>query len=423
MKKSFFNYIQPTIVRLSDDSEVPEALHNKYLINFNAVGIKWFSENTNVMLVETGDGTYTYMMTNDGEPLLLSNNSGGGSTGWPAIDILPIDIPRVYIVISDTFLESQDSFSEWIISAIADENVYLNGTDKFSPGVDYYLNTTLRDYFTEANNVIIPRYIFLPNYLEATGEEPSTMTVNMTKYWQALDTDTATYSNFEYFARANKLQDFAYTEDQLNSLCHTFFEVLSDGAMVSDDDMLKEKNQIYAAVVNYYKNYQTDDALANIALILNSTVSSDVSTSSTCGCQSTASTGTSKTETCYDTYKLAMSQWLIKMLGDVDFYKDWMWMLDIDGEPFANKELINALILLLENFEAAEYDLSFSNKSIYNHSCTSSTDDTTDAANHKKIQNYIMLLNWILDGSIDNNANKIKVIGEKFGELLPKLCF
>ena len=419
MKKSFFNYIQPTIVRLSDDEEVPEALRNKYLINLNAIGIKWFSENANVVLVETSDGTYTYMMTNDGAPLLLSNDGGGsGSTTMPAIDI-----PRVYIVISDSFLESQDSFSEWIISAIANENVYLNGTDKFSPGVDYYLNTTLRDYFIEANNVIIPRYIFLPNYLEATGEEQSTMTVNMTKYWQALDTGTATYSNFEYFARANKLQDFTYTEDQLNGLCHTFFEVLSDGTMVSDDDMLKEKNQIYAAVVNYYKNYQTDDALTNIALILNSTVSSDVAASSTCGCQSSVSTAASKTETCYDTYKSAMSQWLIKMLGDIDFYKDWMWMLDIEGEAFANKELINALILLLENFEAAEYDLSFSTKSIYNHSCGSSTDDTTDATNHKKIQNYITVLNWILDGSIDNNANKIKVIGEKFGELLPNLCF
>ncbi len=414
MGKSFFNYIQPTIVRLSDNEEIPETLRNKYLINFNAIGIKWFSDN-DVILVESGDGSYTYMMTHNGDAILLSKGSGSSAP--------IIDIPRVYIAISDAFIKSQDDFSKWIISAIADENIYLNGTDKFKPGVDYYINDTLRDYFVETNNVVVSQNISLPNYLESDSDDPATMVVNITKYWQPLDTDVATYNKFEYFANQNKLQDLAYTEDQLNGLCHTFFEVLSDYTMISDDDMLKENNQIYAAVINYYKNYQTDDALAKIALILNSTVSSNLSTSSTCGCQSSASTGTSKSETCYSTYKNAMSQWLIKMLGDADFYKDWMWLTDIEGDPFANKALIEALILLLENFEAAGYDLSFSTKSIYNHTCNSNVDSNTDTANHKKIQNYITLLNWILEGCIDNNTNKIKVIGEKFGELLPNLCF
>ena len=80
--------------------------------------------------------------------------------------------------------------------------------------------------------------------------------------------------------------------------------------------------------------------------------------------------------------------------------------------------------VLLEEFEATEYDLSFSqSKPMYWCNCTQSTMNATDKCNHETIQNYIKVLNWVRDGQIDENTNKIRVYGAKFAELLPKLIF
>jgi hypothetical protein len=81
------------------------------------------------------------------------------------------------------------------------------------------------------------------------------------------------------------------------------------------------------------------------------------------------------------------------------------------------------VIQLLEDFLSADYDISFSGKSIYNHNCGNDINEELNFTRRKIIENYITLLKWVLAGCIDNNTNKIKVIGEKFGELLPLLQF
>ena len=88
MGKSFFNFIQPTIVRLSDDPEIPENLRNHYLVNLNVVGIQYFVDN--YLLIEDGHGGYMYMLTNDFHKIRLSD------TGLEGV----IDVPRAYIVIN-----------------------------------------------------------------------------------------------------------------------------------------------------------------------------------------------------------------------------------------------------------------------------------------------------------------------------------
>ena len=110
MSKSFFNYIQPTIVRLSDDASLPEHLRNHYLINVNIVGIKYFANN--FLLIEDGHGGYMYMLTNDNHKIRLSDDG-----------LNVIDIPRAYIVITEEFVNSQDDFSSWLLSSIADNNL------------------------------------------------------------------------------------------------------------------------------------------------------------------------------------------------------------------------------------------------------------------------------------------------------------
>lgn len=362
MKTQYYTLIQPTIVKLSDNDTIPEYLRNNYMVNLNV---------TNVI-----DNKQT------------------------------LDIPRVYIVLSDDFVNSQENFSKWLLLTLSDTNVFIVGTENFKPGVDYYINNTLGNCLNKEDNALL---ITLPDYIN------SDFTLN--NAWVELDKQTALYNNFNYFRLKNKLLYLSYTEDELRDLCHTFFVVLDDGAEVSDDDMLKTNNIIYKAIVKYYLNYQNDEALSNIALILNSNVSS--TTTTTCGCQ-TSSNATSIETSCYDKYKTAMAQWLITMLGDVNFYIDWMYYKDAEGNYYPNSGLITELITLLENFETADYDISFTTKSIYNQACDYG-DNTANKENHQIIKNYIQLLNWVLNGCIENNANKIKVLGEKFGELLPKL--
>jgi hypothetical protein len=377
MTTQYYNLIQPTIIQLSDNENIPEHLRKHYMVNLNV---------TNAHITDTTTDT-----TND-----ITDNEH------------VLDIPRVYIVLSDDFINSQENFSKWLLSTLSDTNVFITGTENFRPGVDYYINTTLGNYLNSGtgNNALL---ITLPDYINGN------FTLN--DAWVELDKQMALYNNFNYFRLKNKLLDLSYTEDELRDLCHTFFVVLDDGAEVSDDDMLKTNNIIYKAIVKYYLNYQNDEALSNIALILNSNVSS--TTTTTCGCQTLSNTPSIETS-CYDRYKMAMAQWLVTMLSDVNFYIDWMYYKDAEGNYYPNSGLITELITLLENFETADYDISFTKKSIYNQACDYA-DNTTNKENHQIIKNYIQLLNWVLNNCIENNANKIKVLGEKFGELLPKL--
>ena len=415
MSKSYFNYIQPTIVRLSDDPELPENLRNHYMININIVGIPYFVDN--YLLIEGGNGDYMYMLTNDYHKIRLSDD------GMENV----IDIPRAYIVITEDFVRSQDDFSSWVLTAITDNSYYITGTEKFKAGVDFYINDVLAKYLREEEQGAASlEMAILPDYLNGKFE--------ITKYWQELTPDIARYTNFDFFRLKNKIADLTYSEEELDNLKHTFFKILHDDASVSEEDAMKIYNQIYRSVIEYYYNGETDNALSGISLILNTLINVQNTDTNNCGCSGSADGETvSEQVSCFDAYKQAMAYWLKTMLGDANFYKDWMWIENAEGKYFPNQGLIEELIQLLEDFLAADYNLTFPDKSIYpgssvnaniyNHTCVVSTDSTLNEARRKIIENYITLLRWVLVGCIDNNKNKIKVIGEKFGELLPMLQF
>lgn len=119
-----------------------------------------------------------------------------------------------------------------------------------------------------------------------------------------------------------------------------------------------------------------------------------------------------------------MYEYLLNMLADAEFYKDWMYIENIEGQKVANDSLIEALLELLKEFEEIGYDLGFAGKYLIHGNCCKDNQYTTENyKNHSIIQNYIKVLNWVLDGCIDENTNKIAVYGKKFAELLPKLQF
>ena len=407
MSKSFFNYIQPTIVRLSDEPDLPEHLRNHFLINLNVVGIPYFVDN--YLLIENGCGGYMYMLTNDFHKIRLSD------TGLEGV----IDVPRAYIVISEEFVKSQDDFSTWILSSIADNSFFLSGTENFKPGRDYFVNTVLWKYLTENEHEggEMSSDKVLPDYLDRNFE--------ITRYWQHLTNEEALHQNFNYFALKNKLTDMGFTEDQLMELASTFCKIILDNTMISESDMLKPVNQTYKRVLQYFADYQSDCAVVSMQYILGTTAQSSSTVVSSCGCNGGASGNSdSSVVSCVDIYKDAMKEWLSVMLGDANFYKDWMW---IDGTEtatwYANAPMIEMLIRLLEAYLMSGFaGLNIEEKPIYGHSvCSSSAQSSIQSTIKKNVENYITLLNWVLNGCIDNNTNKIRVIGNQFGNALPDM--
>ena len=414
MSANFYNYIQPSIIKCGDTENIPENLRNKFMININAMSIRWFVDN--YMLIEDPDtGTYMYMITDEGEKLRLNEKEE---------DSRVLDIPRAYIVLTDEFITNQTNFRDWIIASFADPATFGKGTDNFKIGIDYYINRTLYDYLKDKEEQSVgdlDENVVMPNYLNDG--------FNITEDYLLLDDNTISYNNYKYFYLKNKLSELTYSEDELNNLYSTFFSIIMFYAVVSENDILKTNNQIYKKVIEYYKNFQFDDTLVSLELLLNNKVNKIVPEylSSCCSNNQQNSSNTKSqytTISCSDIYRNSMYEYLLDMLSDIDFYKDWMYIENPEGKKIANDSLIEALITLLKEFEEIGYDLSFSNKYLMHGNCCKDNQYTiNNEKNHTIIQNYIRVLQYVLSGCIDDNSNKISVYGRKFAELLPKLSF
>lgn len=416
MSVNFFNYIQPSIIKCGNTENIPENLRNKFMININAMSIRWFVDN--FLLIEdpnaSTSGAYMYMLTHDGEKIRLVESEDS--------DVL--DIPRIYIVITDEFIKNQSNFRDWIITSFADTEFFGKGTENFKIGVDYYINRTLYNYLNEHETQLIGELtedVVMPNYLDAG--------FSITKDYVPLDDSTISYNNYKYFYLKNKLYDLTYSEDELNNLYSTFFSIIAYYAVLSENEALKINNQIYKKVIDYYKNFQVDDTLVSLELLLNNKINKIVPEYLTSCCsnnQNASSNSQSQYSTisCSDIYKNSMYEYLINMLSDVEFYKDWMYIENPEGDKIANDSLIEALITLLKEFEEVGYDLSFADKYLIHNKCCKDDQYTiNNEKNHVIIQNYIKVLQYVLLGCIDDNSNKISVYGRKFAELLPKLSF
>ena len=235
-------------------------------------------------------------------------------------------------------------------------------------------------------------------------------------------------------------REISFSEDELKALCHTFCDLILTLADEANIDETSNYNLAYKKALEYFRDYEFDAGLENINIILN-TISFDyidsnnmVVPSTSCGNCNTSVLNTSngqstnnnllnnyQTLSCLDKYKEAMKLWLAKMLGDVNFYNDWFFISDND-ETVVNETLIDHLIKLLEEFLALDLRLTFSSKS--NHCyCEDLSYDKETEENIKTINNYIKVLNYIKECKIEENQNKIKLYGETFGTLLPKLNF
>ena len=410
------NYIQPTIVKLSDSEDIPTSLHNNYMINLNIVGIKYFQEN--FIIQENSNGDFIMKESyQEGDPV--------PGFAWLLEESLSeedvIDIPRAYIVISADLVKDDSKLKAYTINGLIDNNVFIEGVDGFVPGKDFFINETLYRYLREFNNVEENEDVILPNYLNKNGE--------ISENFVELDCREKDYSNIEYYYNKNKLAANTYSEEQLNDFYATFASTILEYTQIDDETRATPKNQVYELVLKYFANHQTDATSVALNLILNTPYAN--LTNGNCGCTKTGCsgsnssvTGSSETQSCYDIYIAALKNYIKTMLGDTDFYNDWFTILMPNGEYITNDTLIDALETLIHEFIALGYDLSnVGKKNSKAISCGCSNISYSSTADYSVLLNYLNILDWLRNCNMQYNLNKTKIYGEKLGEIFPYLQF
>ena len=419
---TFYTHIQPNIIKFSDDEQLPENLRCHYAINYNVWGIDYFYEN--YILQESSDGAY----------LLLNENAFNFilEDGMGEQDI--IDIPRIYIMITDEFINGSDLFQQFVIEANKNFNVYGNGIPGFRPGKQYYLNTTLFNYLANNNlieitdpdttdndeneayedyNILNNR---LPNYLDQNA--------NITKYFVDLSDDPIKdYTNLNYFNKKNELLNNRFDEDTLKNFYSNLCNLIISYSEIQNHSEIfnTQKNQIYDLVLNYFSHSQNDNALLALNIMMNSQYSTIETLNVNCGCS--GGSNQSLTQPCSELYKQAMLIYLKDMFGDPEFYEDWFCINFSEDEKIPNDLMIETIELFIKEFISLDFNLDFTSSVTYNCDCRSQSSLNNSSYEYKKINNFLQILDWVNNYQLEENTNKIKIYGSSFGELLPKLQF
>lgn len=417
---NFYSQFQPKIVQFSDDQCLPLCCREKYMICISVLGIKWFEEN--YLSLEIGDLIEGEHL---GPQLLMLEDSGSNK----------IDVPRIYVPITDKIVKNDDVLGTFYIKALTDNKIYGDGTKDFRPGLDYYVNNTLYKWLTRkedhVGNHIHPIIeenddIVLPDYL---SYDSSTDTYKISDYFIELSDTESKTNNLTYFYNKNKLSNLEYSEEDVSFLPHTFFSIILEYTMIEQSKRSTVPNNGYDACMNYYANYKSDAATVLLQTIMNTDIVEDNNTNSTkYRCNTCTNTLTSLNnsdsiyeKSCYEKYKEAMAIWLKQMLSSLDYYNDW-FMIEEADQKYPNFDMIDALIKLLN--AVLEYGLwPASADTSVKYGCSCPKLDSSykeDDCNKNIVSNYIKVLEWIKKCEMKQNTNKIKVYGKQFAELLSK---
>lgn len=319
----------------------------------------------------------------------LPNSDGS----MPAIYVELKSVSKVY----DFLKEVDNSFSK----------IFL-GIDDFVLNSDYYISDSLCKLNTlvdSYNAVCLPDYI----YKDSINYD----------YFTPINDDTTTIS---YYIKRNEYLNNEFTESQLRSFYSSFCKIILNTSInvgVSLD------NTIYKKVLTYFANYRYDDTLGNINIILKTLYGSKPSSSS-CGCNSITQTTSDNicATSCAEYYQIAMNEYLKSMLGKDTFYYDWFYIYDnVSGKSTLNEMLVDTLITFINEFLSLDINIITESNNNTNTMICPSLDNSSDDCNRSIIKNYLKVLEFIKTNTILENKNKIKVYGEAFGELLPKLTF
>jgi len=404
----FFKYLQPTIIKATNNEELPERVRGRFFINFNVFGLAYFTEN------------YILQETTFGAPYLILKEDNWGFQLEDTAEGELLDIPRIYIDITDKFVNDTDNlFQSFVAQALMDNKIWVRGIDNFFAGMDYFTNYTLYNYLALSDLIEVPDFgVRLPNYLDSFGQI-------QTKYWEDLSGEIyKNYNNLDYFNEKNNLLSNIYDEETLNNFYSSFCALILKYTKIDDELRLESQNQIYNLVLNYFKNFKSDCGSNALALVLNTGINVEKTNKlSTCNCNTNNSSSLEITKSCSDLYSEAMLNWLIKMLGDSKFYEDWFRIKTSEDDYIPNDVMIEALNTFFDEFIKLQHSLTFLKSSNVKCDCPSPVSFDEDECNYNIIKNYQKIFTWIFDEEIDANVNKIKIYGKQFAELLPNLQF
>lgn len=211
----------------------------------------------------------------------------------------------------------------------------------------------------------------------------------------------------------------SFSDSDIANFCSTFCKTILDTNI--NVPIETSKRALYTSVLEYFRDGETNNTLQNLSLILGYIVTHEQikTASSLCQCdQFNNYLYENNNISCINIYKQAMYQHLINMFGDIDFYKEWFFTPN--NKP--RKALVTNLKLLIDLLLASNHDLSLQDNKFY---CTTDySKDEKYTVNKKILENYKMILDIVItDCGIDRNKNKIKLYGQDFGKLLPKLRF
>lgn len=411
------NYIQPTIVKLSDSDELPSSLRNRYMINLNVVGIQYFLQH--FIMTETKSGDVAMAIKQEeclDEDVCFH--------GWLLEDsITPeevIDIPRVYISITQDLIDDDSKLKSFSLAGLIDNAIYANGTDDFLPGRDYMINETLYKYLVHEGIIEENDDVVIPNYLTTDG--------SISEYFVELSCTEKDYSNIEYYYNKNIYAGTRFTEDELADFYSTFANLILKYTQIDDETRSTAKNQVYNLVLNYLANHKSDSTTIALNLILNSSYSSST-TNSGCGCSTTSSCGsssstTTSTTSCFDLYLEAMLTYTKTMLSDPDFWTDWASIQITTDTYIMNDTLLDALRSLVTEFMGLGYSVDFSGSSSKTILCGCKNLSSSSSSNdYSVLENFLKMLDYIQDCDMTYNTNKIKVYGAAFGAILPYMSY
>lgn len=289
---------------------------------------------------------------------------------------------------------------------------FIEGYHTFVFNEDYFLSEALGNIVAEEYD----RSHNMPNYINQFNM------FNKDAYYDLSNMYNKDLTNLQYFYNKNIIHDSGFTEDDIDNFYATFASIIYPYCI--NADMNEIRNVIYDRALLYLKFFMSDPVLTGMDLILNNSVTTTTNNTGGCGCSSdslTSGTSDLANASCTDLYKSAMLAYIKQMLGDYNFYCDW-FMNKNSGVP--EDILCDTLIKLIQTLLDANYSLDFSEDgSTSVCGCPAATLSEEDRCTRLILENYIKVLNWVKTNDIDANVNKIKIYGEAFGEILPKLIF
>jgi len=350
----------------------------------------------------------------------------------------------IYYVISGLFDESNAIHAIYVnlnsvdklhgfISDIQKTDITLlfTGDDNFSLGNDYLLNKSLYNSIINSDN-FTPEYpvehpielamdldedidvemgveqlFYLPDYMTNNGYN--------TEYFDYVDNYETL---FNYFKKKNEYSELTFDEEYLMDFYRNFVMIILELTVYTPTENI---DFIYKQVLNYFAEYQTDNVFIGMSLIFN-TLYGVAKQTTDCGCNTNPSINAVCTTSCNDYYKNAMVEYIKTMFGDYTFYQKWFFITDeLSGLTQPNQIMIDKLRLFITEF--LTLDINIGTAELNNNCMCPTVDLTSDKCNRGILNNFLSILDFVETNTIEENSNRIKVYGEEFGKIFPKMIF